>query len=333
MSGSNVNPGQYSVIPTTALWNWGTPVAGQAPVVQSYIGGSPTKSGVTPAMLEAFIGIPLQYFTTPPSPIPAGVILNWIRYAEDEIEIETNIRLCQTWIAAPPSRSAYATSAIGLGVSGSFQNLGVDYDYSEAAYDFHFQRAVDEGWLYNRMRWRPVKSVELFQPAGSFDESNLTGIKNWSFIYPLLSEFFRMPVSWLVEDQNRGLVRAVPATDVQMLPLFAMQLAFMGFAESIPGGLWFQYVAGLTANDYNSSWSFMQQLVMAKAALRSLRAMQTSVNLGALMIQTQIDGVMQQQKYSERGAFHGQIEEFKQEIKILTTRAKSMGGGVHLGIL
>ena len=326
-------PSSGPQVKTGALWGWSTPVSGQAQVVQTYISGSVTKSGVTPAALENFIGIPIQYFTTPPAPVPVGVVNNWIRYAEDEIETETNIRLCQTWIAAPPAKTSQATQLLNLGVSGSFQNLGVDYDYSEAAYDFFFERAKDAGWLYQRMRWRPVKSIELVQPAGQYDSSNVTGIKNWAFIYPLLSEFFRMPLSWIVEDQNRGLIRAVPATDVQMLPLFAMQLAFMGFAETVPGALWYQYTAGLTANDYNSSWLFMQQLVMAKAAIRALRAMQLSVNLGATLIQTQIDGLMQQRRYSENGAFRGQIAEMEQEVKMLMRRAKQMGGGVHMGIL
>jgi hypothetical protein len=327
-------PGQYSIVPTKALWGWSTPVSGQAPVVTSYPPyGAPTKSGVLPKDLEDFIGIPLQRWSTPPVPIPTQTILNWIRYAEDEIETETNIRLCQTWIAAPPAKTAYSTQTIGLGVSGSFQNLGVDYDYSEAAYDFFFARAQDEGWLYNRMRWRPLKSVEVFQPAGQLDTANLNGVKNLSFVYPLLSEFFRMPQSWIVEDQNRGLTRYVPAVDVMMLPLFAMQLAFMGFAETVPGGLWFQYTAGLTANDYNSSWSFMKQLVLAKAAERALRGMQLSVNIGAIEFQTQADGLQYRAKYDPRGAFNGQIKEMQQESMRLLKRAKQMGGGISIGML
>jgi len=179
-----------------------------------------------------------------------------------------------------------------------------------------------------------VKSIETFAPASdNYDPTNLTGVKNMSFIYPLLNEFFRMPISWLVEDQNRGLIRAVPATNVQMLPLFAMQLAFMGFAESVPGGLWYQYTAGLTANDYNANWAFMRQLVLAKTAVRALRAMQLSRNLGVVESQTTADGLAYRQKFSEKGAFYGQIREFEAEAKTLTRRAKMMGGGVVLGIL
>jgi hypothetical protein len=138
MSG-NSNPGQYSIVPTQALWGWSTPASGQAPVVATYPPyGSPTKSGVLPSDVQDFLGIPLQLFTTPPTPIFSATVLGWIRMIEDDIETDTNIRLCQTWIAAPPAKSAYATSAVGLGVSGVYQQLGVDYDYAEAAYDFFF---------------------------------------------------------------------------------------------------------------------------------------------------------------------------------------------------
>lgn len=327
------NPNSYFPIPTKALWNWSTPPAGEAAVVQSYPPyGAPTKSGVLPSDLSAFLGVPLQYFNTPPAPIPDSVVIDWIRMSEDDIETETNIRLCQTWIAAPPAKARAETLAVGLLTKYNYQQLGVDYDYSEAAYDFFFERARDEGWIYQRLRWRPVKSVEVVDPTGLVDAANLTGVKNISFIYPLLNEYFRMPVSWIVEDQNRGLVRGVPATNVQMLPLFAMQLAFMGFAESVPGGLWYQYTAGLTANDYSANWRFMKQLVLAMAGVRALRGMQLSVNLGAVETQTIADGLLFRRKYSEKGAFSGQIRELQEEAKMLTRRAKMMGGGFHLGI-
>lgn len=175
--------------------------------------------------------------------------------------------------------------------------------------------------------------MEVVDPTGVFDASNITGVKNISFQYPLLSQYFRMPISWIVEDQNRGLVRGVPSTDVQMLPLFAMELAFMGFAESVPGGLWYQYTAGLTAVDYQANWSFMKQLVLAKASIRALRAMELSVNLGAVERQTIADGLSYRVKYSEKGAFAGRIKDLEDEVKQLIRRAKTYGGGVHLGIL
>ena len=338
MSGSQ-SPTQYSVVPTAALWTWSAPVSGQAQTVISYPAaggaatGSLTKSGVTPQDLADFLGIPLQTYGAGGAPIADAVVNRWIRYAEDEIETETNVRLCQTWIAAPAAKTSYQVSATGLGVQDKYQQLGIDYDYTEAAYDFFFNRAQDEGWLYQRMRWRPVKSIELVSGASEFDQTNLTGVKNQAFIYPLLNEFFRMPISWMVEDQNRGLIRGVPSTNVQMLPLFAMQLAFMGFAETVPGGLWYQYTAGLTANDYQANWAFMKQLVLARAGIRALRGMQLSVNLGAIETLTQADGLQYRTRYSEKGAFWGQIQELQAEDKTLVKRAKMMGGGLNLGML
>lgn len=330
-------PGQYSIIPTKALWNWSKPVVGQAPVVQSYPPyGTPTKSGVTPQDLANYLLLPypmVNYSTVPPTPIADSVVNGWIRYAEDNIETETNVRLCQTWIAAPAENTSYATQTVGLGVSGSFQNLGVDYDYSEAAYDFFFDRVRDEGWFYQRMRWRPVQSIELFQPAGQFDESNLSGIKNWAMVYPLLNQYFRIPPSWVVLDSKRGLIRAVPAVDVAVLPLYALQLTALGFAQNVPGGMHFQYTAGLTANDYNSEWSFMKQLVMVKAGIRALTAIQLGINLGAVETQTQADGLLQKMKFSEKGALYGNIKMLQEEEKQLLKRAKMMGGGIALGIL
>lgn len=329
------NPQFGGIVPTGALWGWSTPVAGQQLVVQSYpTTGGPTKSGVMPADLRAYLQVPLQQFGNPPIPIPDSEIINWIRWAEDDIETETNIRLCQTWIAAPPAKSGVNTQVLQLGTKyGNYQQLGVDYDVAEAAYDFFFERSKDEAWLYLRLRWRPIQGVEDFSPTDFVDPKNLNGVKNIAFIYPLLNEFFRMPQPWIVEDQNRGLIRLVPATSVQMLPLFAMQLAFLGFAQSVPGGLWLQYTAGLTANDYNSRWSFMKQLVLAKAGVIAFMAMQTSVNLGALETLTQADGLAFRIKYSEKGPFNAQIYLLNATVDKLTKRAKSMGGGLHLGIL
>ena len=228
------------------MLNWTIPAlsGGGQPVVTSYpTTGGPTKSGVLPADLRAYLQIPIQQWTNPPIPIDdTQTIIEWIRWAEDEIETDTNVRLCQTWIAAPAAKSVAEVSALSLNVANGYQQLGVDYDLAEAAYDFFFERWRDEGWGYQRMRWRPVKSVELSGPnLGAYDAGNFTGTKNVAFIYPLLNEYFRMPLTWVVEDQNRGLLRFVPATSVQMLPLFALQLTFMGFAQSVPGGLWFQY--------------------------------------------------------------------------------------------
>jgi len=331
MSGSG--PQTPVTVTTRAQWTW-TTTAGHAPVATAYpTNGNPTKSGLMPADLAGYILTPLQTFGNPPIPIPPQQVIQWIRWAEDDIEVETGIRLCQTWIAAPAAKSQVETQLLSLGTVYNYQQLGLDYDLAEPAYDFFFERARDEGWLYQRFRWRPVKGVEMVDPTGIIDSTNFNGTKNVAFIYPLLNEYFRMPQTWIVEDQNRGLVRMVPATSVQMLPLFAMQLSFMGFAQSVPGGLWFQYTAGLTANDYNSEWSFMQQLVLAKAGATAFRAMQTSINWGALETMTQADGLARRVKYSEKGAFAAQIANLEDVAKQLTKRAKSMGGGFHMGIL
>ena len=180
-------------------------------------------------------------------------------------------------------------------------------------------------------------SVTVAPGAGdytlSYSCTNANGTKNVAFIYPLLNEYFRMPQTWIVEDQNRGLVRFLPATAVQMLPLFAMLLAFMGFAENVPGGMWFQYTAGLTATDYAGRWRFMRQLVLARSAVTALKSIQLSVNYGAIETATQMDGLMYRTKFDPKGAFAGAIAAFEDEVKRLTRRAKMMGGGLHLGIL
>lgn len=323
------------IVPTGALWKWAIPAGGGQPTVVSYPTTSGlTKSGVTPQDLRNYIQIPIQQWTNPPLPISDSVIQDWIRWAEDQIETDTNVRLCQTWIAAPAAKSAAEVSALSIGTKYAYQQLGVDYDVPEAAYDFFFERWRDEGWGYQKMRWRPVKSVELSGINNSaFDVGNFTGAKNVAFIYPLLNEYFRMPSTWVVEDQDAGLLRFVPATSVQMLPLFALQLAFMGFAQSVPGGLWFQYTAGLTANDYNSTWSFMKQLVLARAAETAFSVMETSINVGAIETNTQADGLAFRIRYSEKGPFNAQIMRQQQISKDLTKRAMKTGGGLALGIL
>ena len=330
MSGSN--PTSYIPVPTKALWTWNTAVAGAAPTVETFSSGAKTKTGLQPNDLRNYVQVPIQRYGNPPQPIDDCDIFGVIRDAEDEIEKETNIRLCQTWIAAPAAKTAQETQLLGLVTQNNYQQLGIDYDYAEPGYDFFFNRARDEGWLFQRLRWRPVKSVDFNDPTGSVS-NNVTGVKNIAFIYPLLNEYFRVPVTWIVEDQNRGLVRVVPATNVQMLPLFAMQLAFMGFAENVPQGMWFQYTAGLTAADYQNEFRFMRQLVLARAGVTILKTMQLSVNYGALETSIQADGLMQKMRFDPKGAFAGAIIAFEDEVKRLTMKAKQMVGGIHLGIL
>lgn len=301
-------------ITTQALWQWDN--TGPYPVATGYgLNGvyTPTKTGLTPQDLQDFVGVPLQYYQPVPTPVPPQTILNWIRYAEDWVEQETSLLLAPTWVASPPLLQQGQTQDTGVrpGSGQGIQIQGQDYDLADAAYDFFFPRAQDEGWMVQPLRYRPIRNVT--QPARILSQQDWTGVKNISYIYPLLSEYFRVPRTWLVEDQDFGLIRLVPAESVQMLPLFAMQIAFLGFAESLPGALYFQYTAGLTPNDYNTRFRFMQQLVLAAAAMTALASVQGTINMGMVLHATLIDGVQFQAKYSENGPFGNLIQQFKKQ--------------------
>jgi len=136
-----------------------------------------------------------------------------------------------------------------------------------------------------------------------------------------------VPPGWFVEDRDYGLVRLVPAENVQMLPLFAMQLAFMGFAENVPGAFWFQYTAGLTPYDYQARYSFMRRLVLLNAALQALTTIQGTLNLGLKTIQTSVDGLQQKFEYDIRGPYAGIIMAFTKERDELLKKAKSFVSG------
>jgi hypothetical protein len=320
--------GNTPFIPTQALWLWTTPTSGAPiPSVSGYPQGNGvytnTKTGLQATDLQNFVGVPLYYYGNPPVPVDPSTILGWIRDAEDTVEQDTSILLCQTWVASPPTPTPESTNAVGLLVSsgsGGYQNQGIDYDLPDAAYDFMFSRAQDEGWMYLTLRYRPVQSF-------SYDPLNYTAIKNTAFIYPLLNTYFRMPRTWNVEDRDFGLVRYVPAANVQMLPLFAMQLAFMGFAENVPGAIWLQYTAGLTPFDYNNRFSFMKQLVLAEAATIALSSIQGTINLGTAAMTTQVDGLLQRREFDKLGAYAGLINNFQKMRDRLMDRAKNMVAG------
>lgn len=127
-------------VPTQALWTWSNPVSGQQQIVQSYptVNGAPTKSGVLRADLEAYIQMTIQQYSVPQVPISDNTVTQWIRWAEDDIESETNVRLCQTWLAAPPAKTNTEVQLLDLGVKYNYQQLGIDYDVAEPAYDFFF---------------------------------------------------------------------------------------------------------------------------------------------------------------------------------------------------
>ncbi len=313
-------------VQTQALWNWDTSVS---PPVASGWNGQPTKTGLLPADLQSFVSVPLVFYGNPSTAVPNTTLLQWIRWAEDWVEQKTNLLLTGTWIASPPTLTVQQTTATGIIVSsgsGGVQKQGLDYDLEDAPYDFFFKRAQDEGWMYQNLRYRPIRRVADFgvdMPA----LQSYTEVQNVAYIYPLLSEFFSVPPTWYVEDRDFGLLRLVPAANVQMLPLFAMELAFMGFAQSIPGGIWFQYTAGLTANDYNTRFSFIKQLVLATAAVQALSSIQGTINYGIVEARTTVDGLQYGTRYDARGAYIGLIDQFKKMRDELLDDTKGLVSG------
>ena len=298
-------------VTTQALWQWDT--TGPYPVATGYgLGGNylPTKTGLMPSDLQNFAGVPLQYYQPIPTPVPDAVLIDAIRNAEDYVENETGLLLTPTWVASPPSVQVGQNTDMGLvSSSGSqIQLQGQDYDLPDAAYDFYFPRAQDEGWMVQSLRYKPVRNVT--QPSRIISQNDFTGVKNFSYIYPLLDTYFRVPPTWFVEDQDFGLIRLVPSSDVAMLPLFAIQLSVMGWAETLPGALWLQYTAGLTPSDYNTRFRFIKQLVLSIAAIQILGTIQGTVNMGISQHNTLVDGVQYMAKYNDKGPFAGLIENF-----------------------
>lgn len=315
-------------VTTSAQWQWASGASGYYTPNQ-YPSGTgalaETKTGLTPTDLQNFVGVPLNlYNTQPPTPVASGVVQQWIRWAEDWVESQTGILLCQSWVASPPAVNQLEAQALGITTasSGGYQIQGLDYDIEDAAYDFFYPRARDEGWMIYSLRYKPVKQT-IYGPL------NENAIKNISYIYPLLNEFFRVPPSWHVEDHDFGLVRLVPSTNVQMLPLFAMQLAFMGFAESVPGAIWMQYLAGLTPADYKGRFSFIPQLVLVTAAIQALSAIQTTISMGAIGFTMTVDGLEYATKYSPGGPFGYQIDNYrKQQDDLMQAAINKVAGPV-----
>jgi hypothetical protein len=311
--------GQQGVVPieTHALWTWDT--SGPQPVLQGYYNDSPTKSGVTPQDVRNFSGVPLTRYGRPPVPMTDQEVFNAIRSAEDMIEQKTGLLLTPTFVASPPTRSAQQSIAAAIighpPVGGQIQ--GVDYDLQDAAYDFKFDRAKEEGWLIQSVRYRPLRILD----------NETTAIKKIAYIYPLLNEYFQIPVTWYVEDLDFGLVRIVPAVDVTMLPLFALQLAVQGFSNSVPGGIWMWYSAGLTPNDYQTRFGFIQELVLCWATARCLLVCQGSVNQGLDSTQVLLDGVQTQFKYRPGGAYSDLIKGFNDRGDALMHMAITAVGG------
>jgi hypothetical protein len=239
---------------------------------------------------------------------------------------ETGLLLTPTWIASPPEIQPYAASATGssAALAGSGQVQGIDYDLADTAYDFIFDRAQDNGWVVQPLRYRPLRNIH---PTAA----DFTALKNMAGIYPLLSSFFRVPPTWYVEDQDFGMIRIVPAENVQMLPLFAMQLSFMGFAESVPGAWHFQYTAGLTGTDYSTRFRFIKRLVLVTAAIYALGSIQGTINMGLTRTSVLVDGMQTQLQYSEKGPYAGLIDNFtKERDALLATALSKVAGPVIL---
>jgi len=332
---NTIASGNVTPVVSKALWQWNT--SGAVPFVTGYPVGSgyaPTKTGLASGDIQNFVGVPLVYnYTNPPTPVSNADILDWIRMAEDKVEQDTSILLCPTWVASPPAQTpqvAQSISVIPTDPSG-LQVQGVDYDLSDNAYDFIFNRAQDEGWMWNNLRYRPLRNMSY--SAANIGASGTTAIKTVAYIYPLLNTYFQVPRSWLVEDQDFGLLRIVPNQNVQMLPLFAMQLAFMGFSEDVPGAIWMQYTAGLTSVDYQTRFRFMLELVKCEAAIIALGTIQGSINLGLESIQTAVDGLQQRLAYPKNGPYGPLIDSFSKRADKLRERAQSAVGAWAVSVL
>ena len=311
-----------------ALWSW--QITNASPIVQGYPPGGvnqPTKSGLMPSDLDAFCGVNLVYYGNPTTPVPPNTKIQWIRWAEDFVERECGILLCQTYVAAPPlvvPGNASANSV--LPANGSQEVLGVDYDLPEAAYDFYFPRAEDSAWMAYQLRYRPVKMV-------NYSAANYSAIQRYAFEYPLLNEFFQVPPTWHVTDEDFGYVRLVPATNIQMLPLFALYLGFLAFTDSLPGGLQLQYIAGLTPPDYQTRYSFVTQLILAQAAITALSMIQGTINTGFSSFDIKMDSIEQRSTFNNLGPYAGLIKTFTNMRDQLLQAVHSKVGGPMLTFL
>jgi hypothetical protein len=130
-----------------------------------------------------------------------------------------------------------------------------------------------------------------------------------------------------VEDLDFALMRIRPAVDVTMLPLFALQLSVQGFSNSVPGGIWYWYTAGLTPLDFQMRFRFMRELVLLKAAIVALMTVQGTVNQGLESTSVLTDGVQTNYKYRPDGAYADLIKNYTKRAEELTLRAISMVGG------
>lgn len=303
-------------VTTKALWAW-TGTGGPFPTCTGFYGSSPTKSGVLAQDVRDFAGVPLGYRSGTTTTLMADSdIQAVIRAVEDGFEQTTSILLTPTQVASPPARTAleaFSAAITPVGGTGPML-LGVDYDLADAAYDFKYDRAIDNAWLIQSLRYRPLRIAN----------GDPTAIKQMAYVYPLLNQFFQIPPSWWVEDLDSALVRVVPAENVQALPLFALQLAVQGFAQSVPGGIWLQYTAGLTPVDYSTRFGFISTMIKCGAAAVCLGMVQGTVNQGLDSTSVLTDGVQTTFKYRNGGAYADLIQRFQEQYERFQEQAMRM---------
>lgn len=338
---TNTGIGFNSVFPSgppvqpQAYWHWDyTQIPNQGPLGFSLNQYDQTgvdrltKTNLGPSDLANFVGVPLQ-FQGQTSPIPDATLIQWIRWAEDEIETRTSCFLTTTWVASPAERQPNAVRAAGLITPDDTMILGRDYDYADAPYDFDLLRFKEEGWGIINFRHRPLQDISYTQSIVPGQMGGFTATKNLVFFYPLLNQFYQIPTTWMVEDPYAATLRIVPAVDLMMLPIYAIQITMLGFAQSLPGGLHFQYVAGFTDADLNGRFSFIKQLVLVKAAIQALRSIQPTINAGMIEANVEMGNWAQTLKY-QAAPFEGVISSWKDlELKLEKRLINELGPTFH----
>jgi len=304
-----------------ALWQWDTSDPNNPYPIGYGIGSTPTttKTGLCPEDIRDFAGVPLWYRGNPPREYSDKQILSQIRQAEDKFEIETGILLTPTYIASAPYRNA--TDAVSGGVTPTSpdgtMHLGVDYDLEDLPYDFRFQDSQDDGWLVCGLHYKPLR---IFN-------NDITAVKSFNYCYPLLNNYYDISPSWFVETKDYSYLRIVPNKNVQMLPLFALQLAVAGFSNNLPGGWVLMYTAGLAPSDYKGRFSCVLNAISAGVCANILSQIQGSVSMGVTETTTVADGTQFTSKFDPKGPYAGLINTFKSQSEEATEMAYTLVGG------
>jgi hypothetical protein len=165
-----------------------------------------------------------------------------------------------------------------------------------------------------------------YKPLRIFN-SDFTAVKFFSYEYPLLNNYYVIDPSWFVENRDFGYLRIVPSKNVQMLPLFALQLAVAGFSNNLPGGWNVMYTAGFAPSDYKGRYSFVKNAISAGTVASILTQLQAGVNQGSQEVTVQADGVATTQKWNAKGAFAGEIAAFQAQYEALKDDAYWLVGG------